>query len=135
MSSDPDDLRALTHFLVSRTAHTIPEPPIVDDKIHLLKRYQQIQWVKQSFCKRWQIEYIKGLQSKSKWKTQHDNLQINDLVLIREENLPPLKWKLGRIVETIKGPDEIVSFVIIKTSEGQHKRAITRVCKLPIEAN
>ncbi|XP_075157941.1 uncharacterized protein LOC142231207 [Haematobia irritans] len=137
LSSDPDDLRALTpsHFLIGRTSHTICEPSVVNEKVDSLKRYQQMQWVQQSFWKRWHAEYIRELQSKTKWKLQHTNLSINDLVLIKEDNLPPLKWKLGRIVETIQGPDGHVRVVIVKTAEGQQKRAITRICKLPINSN
>ncbi|XP_037813119.1 uncharacterized protein LOC119604511 [Lucilia sericata] len=134
MSSDPDDLRAITpsHFLIGRTAQTVPEPSVEHFVSGTLKRYQQIQWAQQHFWQRWQREYLNELQGKRKWTTQFVNLQPNDMVLVKEDNSPPMKWHLGRIVETIKGPDDKVRVVVVKTSDGQHKRAITKICKLPI---
>ncbi|GIY38310.1 hypothetical protein CEXT_429371 [Caerostris extrusa] len=37
------------------------------------------------------------------WLRDKPNLNINDLVLIKEENLPPLMWRIGRIIELYSG--------------------------------
>ncbi|GFV15743.1 hypothetical protein TNCV_987261 [Trichonephila clavipes] len=40
------------------------------------------------------------------------------MVLIREENLPPCKWLLGRVVKIYMGKDKKVRVVDIKTGKG-----------------
>lgn len=98
LSTNPDDLRALTpaHFLVGRPLTAITEPTI--SKGCLLKRFQIVQAIQQNFWERWQAEYIKELQQRVKWSTPRNNIQLNDLVLIKEDNVPPLRWPLGRVV-------------------------------------
>ncbi|CAH2085735.1 unnamed protein product [Euphydryas editha] len=49
-----------------------------------------------------------------------------------EENLPPLKWKLGRSVAVHPGTDGLVRVADIQTSTGVLRRAFNRICPLPI---
>lgn len=58
-------------------------------------------------------------------------IQKGDLVVIMDENLPPLRWKLGRISEEHPGADGVTRVVTIQTSSGTTKRAVTKVCPLP----
>jgi Family of unknown function (DUF5641) len=61
------------------------------------------------------------------------NIKIDELVLIREENLPPLKWKLGRVVQVHPGNDDKVRvFSIVKIGDNTIKRPISKIAKLPI---
>lgn len=135
LSNDPNDLTPLTpgHFLIGRNLTTVAEPTLQNSKLSALKRYHCIQFIQQQFWSRWQNEYIKQLQLRSKWNRPLTNLQENDLVLLKDENTAPLKWPIGRIVQVIQGDDGRVRVVMVKTSEGIHKRTITKVCKLPIE--
>lgn len=73
------------------------------------------------------------LQQKTKWTLDKPNLQPNDLVLIKDENAPPLKWPIGRVIETAPGYDGHVRVVTVKTAEGTVKRAIAKLCKLPLD--
>ena len=53
--------------------------------------------------------YLPTLQQRKKWnKTNERNLEVNDLVITQTENVPRLHWPLARIVETIKGRDDVV---------------------------
>jgi len=54
-------------------------------------------------------------------------------VLLKDKDLPPLKWRTGRIVETHAGGDGYVRVVSIKTSTGVTKRAVNKICVLPID--
>lgn len=72
-----------------------------------------------------------SVSQRTKWKLEGRNLKINDMVLVKEENTPPLKWAIGRITEVTTGEDGHVRVVNVKTANGQKKRAITRICKLP----
>lgn len=74
------------------------------------------------------------MQGRSKWRITQENLKIGDLVIVKGENLPPLKWRLGRVVELHPGSDEIVRVVTIRTCNGNTKRSISKLCKLPISS-
>lgn len=67
------------------------------------------------FWKRWSKEYIVSLQQRPKWKTIADNLKIGDLVVMKEDNLPPTKWALARIMALHPGSDQLVRVVTVKT--------------------
>lgn len=133
-SNDPTDFKALSpgHFLVGRELTAIAEPGYTDLKQSTLSRYQLIQQRKQSFWRRWSDEYITGLQKRGKWYKSPDLLRNGLLVLLKEENLPPQTWKLGRIVEVRPGKDGIIRVVSIKTSSGVYVRTTTQIAVLPI---
>lgn len=57
------------------------------------------------------------------------------MVLLREDNVPPLKWKLGRVTEIHPGQDGNVRVVTVRTKDGHVRRAISKICILPIREN
>ncbi|GFU30953.1 integrase catalytic domain-containing protein [Trichonephila clavipes] len=134
ISNDPNDLSALTpgHFLIGRPLTSIPEPNYIDSNNSYLTRWQQIQKLVQQFWKRWHKEYLTRLQQRPKWLLPTKNFQVNDLCLIKEDNLPPTRWKMGRIVQLYPGLDNKVRVVNVKTSDGIFKRNITKLSFLPI---
>jgi hypothetical protein len=77
---------------------------------------------------------LSNLQSISKWNQEKPNGAVGGLLLIKEDNLPPLKWELRRILKVSVGSDSKVRVVILKTKGGHiKKRLMAKVCKLPIE--
>lgn len=135
LPSDPSDLLPLTpgHFLVRGPLNSLPEDNLMDIKMNHLNRWELIQRTVQDFWKRWAAEYLTNLQSRTKWKTRQSNLQIGDLVLVKEDNLPSLKWKTRRVVETHTGKDGLVRIVSVRTTSETVKHAIAKLCKLPCE--
>lgn len=53
------------------------------------------------------------------------------LVLCREDGLPPLKWRIGRVIQVHPGINNTLRAVIIKTSIGDYKRPLAILCVLP----
>jgi hypothetical protein len=45
----------------------------------------------EKFWKRWSEEYLHTLQERRKWKIEHENLKIGEIIIIKEDNLPPQK--------------------------------------------
>lgn len=135
LSSDPNDVMALTpgHFLIGAPLTSIPEGDVSDVPETRLSRWQLIQRLLQHFWKRWSNEYLSNLQQKVKWHKNEPNIKIGDLVLIKNEGLPPLCWRLARVVNTHPGSDNKVRVVTLKTENSELKRPITKLCKLPIE--
>lgn len=101
--SDPEDLYPLTlgHFSIDVLLTCLPEVNVLDTTTNRLSRYQLLMKYQQDFWKRWSREYLSNLQSRSKWKKVEENLdlKIGVMVLIKEENVSPMLWKLGRISE------------------------------------
>lgn len=53
-----------------------------------------------------------------------------DMVIIEENNLSPMKWPIGIIVNVFCGGDGVVRVAEVKTSTGLFKRAIHRLAPL-----
>ncbi|KAG5883485.1 Protein of unknown function DUF5641 [Gonioctena quinquepunctata] len=56
---------------------------------------------------------------------------VDDLVLIKESNLSPLQWKLGRVTQLYPGSDGIPRVATLRTGIGDIRRAISNLCPLP----
>ncbi|XP_044778298.1 uncharacterized protein LOC120284346 [Drosophila simulans] len=66
-------------------------------------------------------------------KGEAKNLQADDMVVVKEDNLPPNEWRLGRIVSAFPGADDRIRVVEIRTSRGTIKRPVHKVILLPME--
>lgn len=135
MSDDPNDLEPLTpaHFLIGTSLQTLPEQTLELIPLNRLDRYQLMQRKLQDFWRRWRREYLCQLQGRTKrWKRPVD-IQEGMLVIIRDENVPPMKWRMGRICKLHPGSDSVVRVVTLRTSSGFLKRAVEKLCFLPTQ--
>lgn len=132
LSSDPNDLAPLTpgHFLTGGPLISLIEPYPMDSTP--VQRWRLVQAFAQHIWQRWNKEYLQTLQERSKWTKPQENLKIGDLVILHEDNTPPLTWKMGRITEVFPGSDENVRVVKIKTSGRSLTRPAVKVSCLPI---
>lgn len=137
VTNDPDDLAALTpgHFLIGDALLALPEPSLIDVNPNRLTRWKQIQQMRQYFSSRWQLDYISLQQNRPKWHRQSINMHLNEMVLIKDDRLPPTKWLLGRVTALHPGADSIVRVVTVRTKNGTLKRNISKLCRLPIDDN
>ncbi|XP_063361754.1 uncharacterized protein LOC134650741 isoform X2 [Cydia amplana] len=135
LSTDPNDLSALTpaHFLIGRP---LTAPPCKDltAETGRLPRYEMLEKMRQHFWQRWSKQYISELQTRTKWQTHGQDIVHNSLVLVKEENLPPLKWRLGRVVTLFTGHDGVSRVADVKTASGVIRRAFTKLCPLLMPA-
>ncbi|UYV60184.1 hypothetical protein LAZ67_1000270 [Cordylochernes scorpioides] len=127
LSEDPEDLQALTpgHFLIGGSLTALPDE---DDIIamSLPNRWQLIQKSMNHFWTRWSQEYVSQLQQRSKWCKPQPNIKEGSLVLIKNEQQPPLAWKIGRISKVFPGDDARIRVVEGKTANGTYRRPIDR---------
>lgn len=135
MTRDPCDLSVLTpaHFLIGGTMNSVREYDLTNQNVNRLTRWERVQEISQQFWRRWQAEYLPQLQSRVKWTRERENVKIDALVLIKHDSLPPSQWCLGRITEIHPGRgDGKVRAVTVRSRNGQLKRCISKICKLPI---
>lgn len=94
-----------------------------------------MQNISNQFWKRWSSEYLQQLQARSKWRSPDKNIKINDIVLVKEDNLPPGKWAMGRVQELHPGKDGHVRVVSLKTKNNIIKRPVIKLVPLLSEEN
>ena len=67
------------------------------------------------FWSRWTREYLPMLTEQKKWSSLNVNLKKGDLVLLCNKNSKRSHWPLGRVVETLPGPDNVFRVVKVQT--------------------
>ncbi|KAJ8979782.1 hypothetical protein NQ317_007690 [Molorchus minor] len=107
-------------------------PNLINVPSNRLSHFEHVQKLQQHFWSRWSREYISELQHRSKWPKEHGCLKVNDLVVIKEDKQPPLKWSLGRIASLHPGRDGVSRVATIRTSAGLIKRSFSKICPLPV---
>lgn len=55
------------------------------------------------------------------------------MVIVVDNQAPPLLWRLGRIVELVPGPDGTVRVAKVLTHQGLITRPIVKLVVLPVE--
>ena len=138
LTSNCDDPVPLTpaHFLIGKTLTSIPEQDVTMIQENCLSRYQRLQQIIQHFWCRWNKEYISELQTRVKWKQKSQNLlKVGSLVIVKQDNMPPLKWNVGRVVQLYPGADGIIRVASVRLNDSVVKRAVTKLCILPIPDN
>ncbi|XP_066598844.1 uncharacterized protein [Prorops nasuta] len=110
ISSDPNDPTALTpaHWFIGEPFTALPEHDLLSVPENRLSSWQIIKKGRQEFWRRWSEEYLGELQKRYKWTESKGELQLGILVLIKDKNLPPLQWQLGRVIDLHPGLDGVV---------------------------
>ncbi|XP_066137644.1 uncharacterized protein [Euwallacea fornicatus] len=116
LSQDPNDLTPLSpaHFLIGRSLTELPYTDL------------------QHFWKRSSKEYISELQQRVKWKIRQQDVQEGVLVLVKDDNLPPSKWRMGRVVAVHLGQDGVNRVATLRTSSSLVKQSFSKICPLPM---
>ncbi|XP_047541323.1 uncharacterized protein LOC125074140 [Vanessa atalanta] len=132
--SDPDNALPLTpgHFLVGEPLLTAPDHSYANKSISSLRRWQLTQKMLQCFWKRWSQEYLTHFFQRYKWNVKIPELKIGDVVLVREDGLPPAKWLCGRVVNLHPGRDKLTRVVSLKYKNTIVQRPASKVCPLPL---
>lgn len=71
------------------------------------------------FWKKWQKEYLTGLQTRRKWATDQPNLKTGDIVLLREYDSGRNSWPTAMVKQTFPGADGRVREVEVRLCRGE----------------
>lgn len=102
-------------------------PTGIRERMRLIQHFNQHIW------KRWQQEYVNALVNRPKWCEPLPNLQVNDMVVVKADNLPPTQWVLGRVSKVYPDAEGRVRFVDVRHRDGVFRRPIQKLGKLPID--
>lgn len=137
VSPESDDIEVLTpsHFFNFQAINTLPRPDLGHLPENKLDQYQYLYRLYCNFWKDWSREYLHQFQIRPKWQKDHDNAIIGQIVLVSEDNLPPSRWALGKIVNTYPGKDGLVRAVDVLCGKSTLRRPIHKLALLPIAEN
>ena len=136
LSPDPNDFLPLTsgHFLIGSILTSFPQEDLRNIPACRLSCWQHAQQVMQHFWDRWHKGYLNHLTIRSKCKSaaKQNTMKIGTLVVLRQDNNPPMFWKLGRIIELHSGQDQVTRVIPVRTNIGVYKRNVRKLFPLPI---
>lgn len=113
---------------------SLPEEDFRNVPTNRLSLWQHIEKIKQQFWDRWHNEYFNQMLLRSKWhKADAQQIKFGTLVNVKEDNLAPMHWRLGRVVAIHPGADKVVRVATVKTNRGIYKRSVKKLCPLPID--
>jgi len=110
IGSDPDEEPLTPNHLITMKPN-IPLPPpgkFVKEDMYARKRWRRIQYLAEQFWSRWKKEYILNLSERQKWNTTRRNIQVGDVVMLMDTELPRTEWPTAIVVEAHKDGDGLV---------------------------
>ena len=139
--TSPDGMEPLTpnHLLTMKSRVLLPPPgEFQREDIYLVKRWRRVQYLVNQFWLRWRKEFLLSLQRRQKWVNPQRNMQVGNIVLIKEDNVSRNRWRTARVDEVYASEDGFVRKVKVivsdrsLTKEGKRVRTTT-VLERPIQ--
>uniref|UniRef100_A0A5S6Q3R2 Integrase catalytic domain-containing protein n=1 Tax=Trichuris muris TaxID=70415 RepID=A0A5S6Q3R2_TRIMR len=129
IGDDPSNPEPLTPFLLltGRANVNVPLDITCVKDCTLSKHWCHAQLIVNRFWRRWLKEYLPTLQRRSKWTKDQANLEVGDVVVVVEPQLPRGQWPLGRVTEVVKGSDGRVRIATVRTKHRSYVRPVTRL--------
>lgn len=105
------------HILTLKTTTPLPPPgQFVVQDVYLRKRWRRVQFLTEQFWSRWRKEYLLQLTQRQRWTGSKRNLQIGDVVIMKEEMSHRNHWKLARVSDCFPSKDGLVRRVKIQVA-------------------
>jgi hypothetical protein len=106
------------HLLTMKSKVLLPPPGIFQrPDLYSRKRWRRVQHLANEFWIRWKKEFLQSLQQRKQWVSPRRNMQIGDIVIVKDDNLARNKWQLARVTETYTDDDGHVRKVRIAISD------------------
>ncbi len=118
------------HFFIGRPIEAITDRDFPPQSISTLRRWHLCEALVRHFWKRWHSEYLTSIRKYSKWRRPVKNLQVGDIVVLREDNIMPSQWPMARMIKTHEGQDGLVRVVKLRTTNGIYTRPVTKTALL-----
>lgn len=116
LSYDPESPTILTPaMLLTRKTDPTSAPHGEFDLSDLYKhQWKHVQALADTFWKRWRQEYLTTLQPRRKWTEERRDIQVGDVVLLKDSQIKRNEWPTGLITKTILSQDNKVRKVEVK---------------------
>ena len=127
--SDPASPFILTPAtLLTQKVNQRDIPPLDDQDITNLYKAQwkQVQTLANVFWNRWRHEYLQTLQVRSKWSQSRPNVEIGDVVLVKDKDVHRSDWPMGIITNAIRSKDGKVRKVEVRIQRDKKSHSYVR---------
>ncbi|XP_058127719.1 uncharacterized protein LOC131291224 [Anopheles ziemanni] len=128
-----DEFEPPNHFLVG-TANGEPLRAGLNVIATMLKMsWKASQVLANIFWKKWIKEYLPTLTRRTNWFAPVRPIEVGDIVLIVDGDLPRNTWPMGRVVKVVKASDGQVQRATVKTANGFLERPATKLAVLDVK--
>ncbi|XP_061748339.1 uncharacterized protein LOC133546578 [Nerophis ophidion] len=116
VSTDPEMPAILTPATLLTLKRDVISAPPGDFNVKDIhsQQWRQVQSLSDRSGKRWKQEYLSTIQTRRKWNAERPNLQIGDLVLLKDGQVRRNECPTGLIVKSINSHDNKVRKVDVK---------------------
>ena len=91
----------------------------MEDDQYSRKRWKFVQHLANVFWNKWKREYMSLLQGRQKWTKAKRNFRVDDIVLVKDADVPRNQWPLGRIIQTFTSSDGLVRSAELITAKSK----------------
>ena len=118
------------HLLTMKSNVILPPPGNFESAdVYSKKHWRQVQYLANQFWLRWKKEYMLQLQDRQKWTLQKRNLEVGDIVILKNEDLFRGDWKLGKVIEATEDSDGLVRKVKVLMADSMLSKEGKRLHK------
>jgi hypothetical protein len=112
--SDPDMLGPITplHLMGGRASVHVPGLEF-EINTSLTKRLRFLEKINEEFWAKWMTLIFEKKVPGYKWRKEHEDIKVGDVVLLKNESVATCSYKLGRVVKVFPGEDGHVRRAII----------------------
>ena len=133
ISSDVKDPLPLSpsQILTMKTSVVLPPPgQFQHNDVYLRRRWRRVQYLCNLFWSRWKKEYLPTLQQRPKWNQPKRNMEVHDVVLIKDENESRNDWSMGIIAKVEPDSKGFVRSAVVKTQTSELRRPVHKLVLL-----
>ena len=138
VGTDVENKNPLTpnHFLLGQSNQSLQctlteDPENMSVEVLSLKEQEMVQRQK-DFWSVWSSDYLRNLPPAYQKFQKAGQIKVGSVVLIKEDNMPKMRWSLGVVKKLHIGRDGIPRAADLDTRRGQRTRAIQRLYNLEI---
>ncbi|XP_055605119.1 uncharacterized protein LOC129753329 [Uranotaenia lowii] len=130
------DTEALTpnHFLLGSSSGVKPAVPYDDKSNTLRNTWKTSQVYANYFWKRWLQEYLPTITRRTKWHYNVKPIEVDDIVVIVDNDLPRNLWPKGIVISTTKSRDGQVRSATVRTACNTYERPAVKLAVLDVGA-
>ena len=136
-ASDLEEANVLTpgHFLIGRPLKAPPTKLPPSGKLSLIRRWNLVERLQSDLWKYWSAAYLSSCVSRAKWLRPGYSLQVEDVVLVKDESLKSRSWPLALVTELHPGDDGVSRVATLRCRGKIYTRAVNRLVPLVTDAN
>lgn len=131
--SDPHSLEPSTpnHLLTVKSAKVLPPPgKFIKKDMYGKKRWRHVQYLAKQFWSRWRREYLANISLRQRWHSPRRNLQVGDIVMVKEDEAHRNEWRLARVKGTTTDKDGLIRRVKIHLGDSRLGKKGERLHKM-----